>query len=204
MLGVLGLLTLGIIAVLPAEVLAVESGILKACVGPPLVDPLGVGVARRGDQITCGIEVVNVKPSEGSVCITSTLDLFMGDPASCTDQGCQCVGGSQNTQACSGTAGECPPPWGLNPGTCSLLGRDTGISANLLDVGELRRCVTSAGTVGTDPCTQASDCAPGQPDFERRQVIVSDQFTETQPLSTVRGDCRASSFLCVPSTKHLP
>ena len=42
----------------------------------------------------------------------------------------------------------------------------------------------------------------GQPTFERRTVEIVDQFAE-QDLRTVRGDCRASTYLCVPSTKRL-
>jgi len=44
--------------------------------------------------------------------------------------------------------------------------------------------------------------APGQPRFERREVSIVDQFAE-QDLRAVRGDCRAATYLCVPSTKRL-
>ena len=43
----------------------------------------------------------------------------------------------------------------------------------------------------------------GQPEFEQQQVDVMDQFGE-QDLNTLRGECRKTSFLCVPSTKRIP
>jgi hypothetical protein len=43
---------------------------------------------------------------------------------------------------------------------------------------------------------------PGQPRFRRTAVEVMDQFAD-QDLKALRGDCRQSSFLCVPSTKRL-
>jgi len=44
--------------------------------------------------------------------------------------------------------------------------------------------------------------ASGQPKFQGIQVDVADQFGK-QDLSTLRGDCRKASYLCVPSTKRL-
>jgi len=50
-------------------------------------------------------------------------------------------------------------------------------------------------------CYRIKD-APGQPRFRRRQVQIIDQFS-IQDLKAIRGDCRASSFLCVRATKRL-
>jgi hypothetical protein len=50
-------------------------------------------------------------------------------------------------------------------------------------------------------CYRIED-VPGQPRFRRTAVEVMDQFAD-QDLKALRGDCRQSSFLCVPSTKRL-
>jgi len=50
-------------------------------------------------------------------------------------------------------------------------------------------------------CYQIKDVW-GQPRFETREVSIVDQFAE-QDLKAVRGDCRAATYLCVPSTKRL-
>ena len=50
-------------------------------------------------------------------------------------------------------------------------------------------------------CYRIKD-SPGQPRFQRRQVDIEDQFAQ-QDLKAVRGDCRASSYLCVPSSKRI-
>jgi endoglycosylceramidase len=50
-------------------------------------------------------------------------------------------------------------------------------------------------------CYKIKD-APGQPRFQRQEIDIEDQFAE-QDLKTVRGDCRRSTFLCVPSTKRI-
>jgi hypothetical protein len=50
-------------------------------------------------------------------------------------------------------------------------------------------------------CYRIKD-VPGQPKFQTRTVDVSDQFVTSLGLRAVRGDCRASAFVCVPSTKR--
>jgi hypothetical protein len=50
-------------------------------------------------------------------------------------------------------------------------------------------------------CYKIKD-VPGQPRFERRQVDIEDQFGDSG-LPALRGDCRQSTFVCVPSTKRL-
>lgn len=49
-------------------------------------------------------------------------------------------------------------------------------------------------------CYKIKD-APGQPKFDPEDVTVVDQFAQ-QDFTTLRGDCRKSSYLCVPSLKE--
>jgi hypothetical protein len=48
-------------------------------------------------------------------------------------------------------------------------------------------------------CYRIED-VPGQPQFRRRAVDVRDQFA-VDDLKVIRGDCRASSFLCLPAVQ---
>jgi hypothetical protein len=50
-------------------------------------------------------------------------------------------------------------------------------------------------------CYRIKD-APGQAKFERQTPDILDQFVD-QGLPALRGDCRQSTFMCVPSTKRL-
>jgi len=134
------------------------ANILKACRGPT-----GTGKAFVGDPITCSVEVQNPSPEINDVCMTSIVDVTLGDGAAACGGGmCSCVGGDKDGQDCLGQ-GDCPPLSGSRRGVCGRKGRVTG---NLL-VGDpalqaLFKCV-GGGNNGSscNPSAGPSACPGG-------------------------------------------
>lgn len=131
--------------------------IRTGCVGPVDVDPDRLGQAFPRDPLSCIVMVENVAPMGESLCLTSVMNVILGEGEACEGGECTCVAGETPGQLCV-TQEDCLPQLGSDRGLCA-----SRATANLLPAGAFRCAVTGDSTMEGRACdpTGSSGCGEG-------------------------------------------
>ena len=189
---------LGVLAARPTAAQMLHgASIQKACVGPVLVDPTGVGKARVGDPITCTIRVSNRDDFGDAIrvdSITDTTNHVSGNTTTANLLAMPVVLPTPGTFI-EVSHGEMVLADDVDPLTdkASALGRDLGVEMNFM--------LMIGATVRVVPCAVDGDCEDDNPCTIDTCVI--DTLTNTcsnQPVAVQdQVVCRSSAGVCDPA-----